>query len=351
MGLLGEIAGRRVVLVAGKGGVGRTTGVAALALAAARLGRRALLVEVKEPSMPSASPLARLFGMDHLPHHPRRIAEGLEGGLLISEMGTELFLRSVLPIGAMASLAMRTPALLRLLHAGPSFFELGLFYHLLHFVRALDHDGRPRHEAIFFDMPATGHALALTQLPDLLLRIIPGGPIAENLRAGQAVMYDPASAAAVVVTLAEALPVSESLELIEALRRHRVPIGAVVANRVPRDPFTPEERAALEGMLAGGRRVRGVSELERRRRAEQSLARLRRETNAPLLRVDEVAEAAPREVVDAIVERLLAEEGVAAVAGPARAGAGAAAATTKAASPGAGGGASAGAAAPLEARP
>jgi len=307
MSLLREIVSRRVALIAGKGGVGRTTTVAALALAAARTGSRPLLVEVKEPSMPAASPLARLFGMDHLPHHPRAIAPGLDGGLLVSESGTELFLRSVLPIAAMATLAMRTPALLRLLHAGPSFFELGLFYHLLHYIRLADYDGRPRYDTIFFDMPATGHALALTALPEILLSIISRGPIADALRVGQSYMNDPKKAAAYVVTLAEALPVSESLELIEGLKRTRVPIGGVVANKLPLDLFTSEERTALDGMLAG-RRVRGVYELERRRRAEQSLARIKATIDAPILRIDERPEASGRAVVDAIVARLLEAE-------------------------------------------
>src|SRR5258706_83390 len=81
--------------------------------------------------------------------------------------------------------------------------------------------GRPHHETILFDMPATGHALAMTELPDLLLRLIPRGPIAAALREGQTVMYDPERTTALVVTLAEALPVTESLELIAGLRRTR----------------------------------------------------------------------------------------------------------------------------------
>ena len=301
-----DLIRRRVVLVAGKGGVGRTTAVAALAAAAGRLGRRTLLVEVKEPAMPEASPLARLFGLDHLPHSPRKIAEGVEGVLLQCERGTELFLASVLPVRALAHLAMRSQALLRLLHAGPSFYELGLFYHLLSLVRSVDSHGRPHHETIFFDMPATGHALAMTELPDVLLRLVPRGPIAAAMREGQAIMNDPAHAAAVVVTLAEALPVTESLELIAGLRRTNVPVAGVIANRLSRDPFTEAERGPLEDLLRG-RAVLGASEVDRRRRVEESLARIRRSVDVPILGFDEQPHAEGRAVVDAIADRLVAD--------------------------------------------
>ena len=281
-----DLTSRRVVLMTGKGGVGRTTLSAALAKAAAREGRRVLVAEVGEPSEQDQSSLAELFGLPQFETTPRHLAERIDGVMLDSERGTELFLASVLKLKALARLAVRTKPLLRLLHAAPSFHEMGIFYHLLSLLEARDGGGAHRHDLVIFDMPATGHSLALTRLPKILLRLVPVGPMADALRAGQAILNDPAKGVACVVTLPEALPVTEALELLEGLRDSDVAVGAVVANCVPENPFSDEERAALTDLLGDGPLL-GSSELERIDRADASLERLRENVKAPLLALDE----------------------------------------------------------------
>jgi arsenite/tail-anchored protein-transporting ATPase len=311
---LSEPLDRRVVFVAGKGGVGRTTVAAALALAHGAAGRRTLLAEFEEPTRQTHSPLAQRFGRTVLPDAPETVAPGVEAVLLQSRVGTEQFLGSVLRVDALARLALRTPALLRLLQAAPSFHELGLFYHLLDSVRATVGQAMPRWERIVVDMPATGHALALTQLPELFLEVVHRGPIAEAMRQGQAVFYDPDQTAALVVTLPEPLPVSEALELLEGLRQTRIPVGALLANRLPADPFQPGEREALEALLDArpeGRALQGCAELDRMDRCAAAMGRLRREARVPLRVIaDHVApahlgaRAADRWVLDHVVADL-----------------------------------------------
>jgi len=266
--------------------VGRTTIAAAMALAASRLGKRVLLAEIEEPSRQSHSTLARKFGRDLFTTTPRPIMPGLEGVMLSTDRGTELFLTGVFKIAALARLALRTPALLRMLHAAPSFHEMGIFNHLLTLLEARRPDGRPRYDIVLVDMPATGHTLALTGLPRILLKLVSRGPIAEALRQGQAILHDPQRAAACVVTLPEPLPVSESLELIEGLKETDMPVGAILVNRVPRDPFDADERRAVTEMLAGAQ-VFGAYEVDRIERATSALDRLRRESDLPLLIIDE----------------------------------------------------------------
>lgn len=277
---------RRVVFVTGKGGVGRTTMAAAMAVTQGANGRRTLLCEFEEPTRQTHSPLAQRFGRRALPDSPEAIAPGVDAVLLQSREGTELFLGTVLRVDALARLALRTPALLRLLQAAPSFHELGLFYHLLRVVQETNNRGQPRWERIVIDMPATGHALALTQLPELFLELVNRGPIADAMRQGQDIFYDPHQTAAVVVTLPEPLPVSEALDLLEGLRQTRIPIGAVIANRVPVDPFAPGEREALEGLLDRapmGHDYQGCNELDRMDRSAAAMGRLRHQVHGPLL--------------------------------------------------------------------
>ncbi len=303
---LQPIFDRRVVLVAGKGGVGRTTTTSAMARAAAASGKRVLVTEIEEPATQAQSSLARMFGREVLPTRPVLLAPGVHGCMLATETGTERFLADVFKIQTLARLALRNAALRRLLHAGPSFHEMGVFYHLLHLIRQELPDGRPRFDFILVDMPATGHALALTGLPDILLRLVRRGPIAAALREGQGWLNDPHTGCAVVVTIPEPLPVTESLELVEGLQSTHMTVCCLVANRVPRDPFDAEERAALEDLLPDGP-LYGKEELARIDRARGSLQRLQASTGARVVAVPEF-EADGRGAVDAMAAFFLGQE-------------------------------------------
>ncbi len=282
--MLRPILERRVVLVSGKGGVGRTTVSAALARAAAAAGKRVLVTEIEEPATQAQSTLARMFGREVLPLRPTLLAPGIHGVMLATEEGTEQFLTDVFRIETLARLALRNAALRRLLHAAPSFHEMGVYYHLLHLIRQLQPDGRPRWDFIVVDMPATGHTLALTALPDILLRLVKRGPIATALREGQGWLNNPATGGALVVTIPEPLPVTESIELADGLRATKMSVVATIANKVPVDPFTAEERAALAELLPPGP-LAGKEELARIERSRTSLERLKALTAPPVIAV------------------------------------------------------------------
>ena len=211
-----DLFSKRVILVTGKGGVGRTTVSAALAKAAARNGRRVLLAEIGIPGG-DYSPLARLFGRETFDVKAQSVGEGVRACVLYSRMGHEMFLRTVLPINSLVKAAVRSKALGRLLDSAPSFNEMGVFYHLLTLLREERPGGGYNNELIIIDMPATGHALALTALPENLLQLLPVGPIADEMRLGQSFLNNPATGAALVVTLPEPLPITECLELIDGL--------------------------------------------------------------------------------------------------------------------------------------
>lgn len=268
-----------MVLITGKGGVGRSVMTAALAKLAAKRGRRVLVTEVGDEG-DDYSPLARHWGRERLPRHPEPLEENVHGAVLLARTGQELFLKSVLRSGTIARAALQSDALRRLLSAGPSFREMGVFFQLLMALREKRGEA-PQHELILIDMPATGHTLSLTGLPELLLKLVPGGPIAAALKEGQAYLNDPKQAAAWIVTLPETLPVSECLELIDGLQKTKMPVGGVVVNRMPRDPFTKEEREALAPLVD----VHGWLGRELFKKplvAHRELARLRSHTRLPM---------------------------------------------------------------------
>lgn len=277
---------KRVVLFTGKGGVGRSTITAALAQAAVREGRRVLVTEVgDEPT--DYSPLARHFGRERLPLEVEALAPGIRGVLLLARTGQEAFMRSVLRSATLAKAAISSDAIRRLLSAGPSFREMGVFFQLLNYLRETRRDGTPEYELILVDMPATGHTLSLTGLPEVLLRLLPRGPIADALREGQSYLNDPARAAAYVVVLPETLPVTECFELLAGLERTRMHVGGIFLNRVPQDPFSPEERAALEPKVKQAP-VLGGHGFQRAVIAKRERSRLLAGTALPVFQISEL---------------------------------------------------------------
>jgi anion-transporting ArsA/GET3 family ATPase len=284
-----DFLSRRIHLVTGKGGVGRTTVAVALAEAAAAHGKRVLLTEVGHPDE-GESAIGRPFGVKRLSPDPEPLGpDGLWGCHVFATRGHERFAQRVVPAGPVIRAALASKSLRKFVAAVPSLYELGLFYHLLTLLQAEDDRGEPRHEIIVADMPATGHTLGLTRLPGILLDALPDGPIPAAMREGQAYLNDPAKGLAWVVTLPELLPVTEALELIDGLRESDVTPAGVFLNRVPEDPFEQGEREALSALLAR-QPMHGELGFRRIGEAREMRSRLAASTELPILELPEGSE-------------------------------------------------------------
>jgi arsenite-transporting ATPase len=292
-GLLKSLLPLRAVLVTGKGGVGKTTVAAAIARFAAQSGKRVLVTEIANEEATSSA-LADALGAPGISEEPREIAPNLRLSALAPTLGHQRFLRDVLPMKLLADAAMRTGAIRRFLTAAPTFPEMGVLYRLLDLVRAKRRDGSAEHEMIIVDLPATGHALALAQIPASLLRVIPTGPIAAAVREGLALIMDPARTGAVVVTLPETLPVSEAIELVHGIAEHKIPLAQVIVNRVPFDPFEVEEKAHVRRLLTGRPPTLGARTLERIDRAAVAIERITGAVTVPVDTMQDVWLDGPR---------------------------------------------------------
>jgi arsenite/tail-anchored protein-transporting ATPase len=303
--LLDALWERRALLVSGKGGVGKTTVAAALARAAVASGKRVLLAEVEPSAEPEEgpSPLATLVGTRVSGTAVTEVSPGLSFVRLSALEGQRLFLQDVLPLRLMAEAAIRTRALRRFLEAAPALREMGVLYQMLHFIRRTRPDGSPLYPLCILDLPATGHALAIASLPDTLLTVMPGGPVGRAVREGMTLLRNPSLTGALLVTLPEPLPVSETLELSAAIQRHRIPIAAGVLNRMPDNPFSPDGRAAVERLLDEHGPHLGQRALGRLDRARAAQARLVSNLPAPLLTVPELP-AVGRELVERLATHL-----------------------------------------------
>jgi anion-transporting ArsA/GET3 family ATPase len=258
---------KRINLISGKGGVGRTTLAATLAKASAKEGKKTLLAELEDDSGWD-SPLARYFGRKHFQVEPHEIDRNLHAVCLSATTGQEKFLNGFLKLSSITQMVMGNQGVKWFLDGAPAFKEMGYFYHLL---QQLNNSS---YERIILDMPATGHLIGLARLPNVLLKMMPVGPIAEKLKEGQKFFYDKTQTAAWVVTLPQALPVSEALELKDSLLKEQIPVGGYVLNRAPFNPFTTEEEAILESMSTKSKTHKLMIDLERIRRLREAEKRL-----------------------------------------------------------------------------
>ncbi|MER2560265.1 MAG: ArsA family ATPase [Myxococcaceae bacterium] len=285
---LGRLVQRRLIIVTGKGGVGKTTLTAALARHYASQGRRVLAAEIV-PNADTPSQLALALGVKKPTEEPAMVLPNVSLVLVTPTSGHHRFLQDSLPIKLLADTAMRSQALKKFLSAAPGFSDMGVMYRMLDLMKRENPAGGHAYEIVLLDSPATGHALALAQIPEFLIRIIPGGPIRRVAEEGLAVLTDPRITGTMIVTLPETLPVTEAMELQAGLTSHRLPVTAIVVNRVPRDPFSKDEREALKTMLSGTTTtVLGTRELKRIERAEAALHFLKERASAEHVVLSEV---------------------------------------------------------------
>ena len=281
-----SLADRTLVVLSGKGGVGRTTVAAALARAAADAGKRVLIAA----SAPTDR-LGHLYGRGPLGPTVSTLAPGIDAVNMTPEsalreygiltLRSELVARALLENRAARSFLSAVPGL-------DAYAILGkAWWHTTE--RA---NGRPRYDLTILDGPASGHAALMLRIPGAILAAMPKGPLAPDARAIDELLRDPLRAALVIVTLPEELPAREAGELAAALRELRLPLGPLVVNAVPSDDATAPaltpilDRAAAAHPTLGelGATLRlTIAARAHRRLAEKTIAGLRRDLGLPML--------------------------------------------------------------------
>lgn len=229
------LAAARLLVVTGKGGVGKSTIAAALGIAAARRGRHVVVVEVA-----GRSDTARLLadsGVEQLSITPREAMEEYLHDQLPSPLAALLG-----SSGTFSAFVDATPGMHELLTIGK--------------VWELSGDARRRsddepYDLVVLDAPASGHGLALLGAPRTFSEAARVGPIHRQAGTIHATLTDPSRTAVVAVTLLEEMPVNETLELRDALReRMGLSLSLVVANGVLPDRLSDGDAERLSALGA-----------------------------------------------------------------------------------------------------
>jgi anion-transporting ArsA/GET3 family ATPase len=281
---MSDLFDRRLIVVVGKGGVGRTTVAAALGLAAVRAGKRVVVAEVAEQSA-----LAELFDAWPPGHGEAELAPGLHGVSVDPEQALAEWLRHQLHSGTLAGVLGHSRIFGLLTAAAPGVAELVTIGKVWDLAQLERRTGGSTYDLAIVDAPATGHGLAMLRAPATYSAIARVGPIARQAGIIARFLADPAETAVVAVALPEEMPVNETLEFEHELSAAVVRgLDRIVVNAVEPERFSAAEAKALAGVAnrgsAANRTAIGAALSERGRAAEQhsQVRRLRRTAHAPV---------------------------------------------------------------------
>ena len=283
---MSSLLDKRLIVVTGKGGVGKTTVAAALGLAAARSGKRTIVAEVSEQER-----LSGLFGRRALGHREGKLADGLHGISIDPDRAKEEWLRYQLKSSALAGLLGGSRIFHYLTAAAPGVDELvtiGKVWDLAQLERRVG--GTRPYDLAIVDSPATGHGVALLRAPRTYAQIARVGPIAKQARSIHNFLADSRTTGVLAVALPEEMPVNETIDLRAGLSSDMgMDIHTTVVNAVLPDRFKGREAkrlASLDGRLSAAARgavATALSEHGRASEQREQIERLRREGGAPLV--------------------------------------------------------------------
>jgi anion-transporting ArsA/GET3 family ATPase len=237
----------RLHFVTGKGGTGKSTIAAALALTLAAGGRKVLLVEVE-----GRQGIAQLFDVPPLPYQEVKIATAERGGQ-VNALAIDIeaafleYLDMFYNLGIAGRAMRRIGAIEFATTIAPGLRDVLLTGKIKESVVRVDKTRLPVYDAVVVDAPPTGRIARFLDVTQAVSDLAKGGPV-HGQAEGVVKLLHSEQTAIHLVTLLEALPVQETLEAIEELAEMELPIGSVIVNRNIASQLQPADLAkAAEG--------------------------------------------------------------------------------------------------------
>jgi anion-transporting ArsA/GET3 family ATPase len=226
----------RLLFVTGKGGVGKTSMAAGLALLAAQRGRRTLVCEID-----AKGDLADSFECRGLGFEPTELAPRLYGMAMDTEASLKEYLKLQLKVPLLGRIGPVARTFDFVADAAPGVKEILTVGKLCYEVRERTYD------LIVVDASATGHVIGKLAAPQAINELVKVGRIRDQTRWMVDILADPVTTAAVIVTSPEEMPVTETLELAQRLAAETdVDLAAVLVNRVLPELFGRREEEVFE---------------------------------------------------------------------------------------------------------
>ena len=278
-----DLLDRRFLFVVGKGGVGKTTVATGLALAASRRDKKVLLalVHCKER-------VSQLLDTEPIGPEIVTVRENLDVVNMTPDAALEEYGLMIVKVRAVFNAVFKNRLVRAFLKGTPGLEAWSMlgkaFYH------ACPPKGEPDYDLVIVDAPATGHALDMLRVPFVIENVAPPGLLRRDAARAADMFRDPERAGAVLVTLPEYMPTSETIELSDALSNElQIPVLHLVINRVLNVLFAEKERPVLETLpsdLPEDSGIEGLAVAGKRRALRETVQaravqRVRSHVNAP----------------------------------------------------------------------
>jgi len=313
--ILDQLLTRRLLVLSGKGGVGKSVVGSALALAATRRGKRVLMVEIDTPAVAEA---ARYLGALPVGRKETEVLPGLFTVNLDPAQVMEEYVRHTVRFEVLARKILDNPIYHRFLAAAPGLKELMVLGKIMMLEEAKDGwSRRPRYDLVVVDAPATGHGLSFLKVPGAAAEAVPVGPVGTNARRLLALLRDPSRTALAVVAVPEEMAVVEALEFTEsAAAEVGIEVVALFLNACHERRFTAAQEAEVlrlgadqargrlaDGSSLGAALVAARHHIRRRKLTQFYEKRLRQAVELPVVSLpylfqDEIGPAAIRLLAD-----------------------------------------------------
>lgn len=273
------IDGLRFITVAGKGGVGRTTVSAALALSAARRGRRVLVAMCNAKER-----LSYQLQVESIGPQIRQVLPNIEAVNMQPEVALEEYGLMILKVRALYKIVFENRFVAAFLRGTPGLDAWALLGKAQYHAHEKDRKGRFRYDTVILDAPATGHAVDMLRIPRVIMEAAPPGLFRREAERARELFSDPSRSGVCLVTVPEELPTNETLQLYGAVRDDLgLPVCCLVVNRVLQQLFEPKEAATLDALAGRDELVNkegdgpGLASLVKAGRARQLRERVQRE--------------------------------------------------------------------------
>ena len=226
---------RNLLFVTGKGGVGKTTVSAALAVAAARRGKRVLLCDLA-----ATSAFAQVFGVDDVGFDATEVDANVWATLCDPQESLVTFLTRFVKMKRVAKALVANRVARRFFEAAPGVLETVVLQRIAWILRHPDRVG-PDFDLIIVDLPSTGHAVSYLDVPRRMAQLVRIGPLAELLESLAGLLADRERVELLIVSNPEEMPIRETIELWNiAGERLEVAAHTIVVNRIRQTDLTSD---------------------------------------------------------------------------------------------------------------
>jgi anion-transporting ArsA/GET3 family ATPase len=232
---------RRFLFVTGKGGVGKTTLCAAMALALAARGKRVLVAMCNTKERLSA-----MLGVAPIEEKVVEVARGVHAVNISPDAALADYGALILKVRALTAAVFDNRVTRTFFRATPGLYEWAMLGKAWwHTTEEHPHGGH-RYDVVLLDAPATGHGLDMLRVPKVILDVVPPGILRRDAEKAWEMFGDPTRSGVVAVTLPEEMPVTETIELVTTIRGELgLPVLQLFVNAVVEPLFGEAEASAL----------------------------------------------------------------------------------------------------------